>query len=255
MKLSYKNELDAAIALAHKAGTIQLKNQRKISTVEIKPDYSPVTDVDKQCENLIRNELLSAFPDDGFLGEETGDISGKSGRRWMVDPLDGTRPYLRGIPTYSVLIGLEDNGEYVVGVTHFPAKDETYWASKGSGAFCNKRRIRVSNTKDMSAVLGSSLGIVETFGSAEGKKLITLMQRWDYAYGFMDAYSYMSLASGRLDICISLIDMPWDRASAACIVTEAGGKYSDLNGKKSIHNTSFVLSNGIVHSQVIKHFQ
>ena len=173
----------------------------------------------------------------------------------MVDPLDGTRPYIRGIPTYSILIGLEDNGEFVAGVTHFPAKKETYWASKGNGAFCNNRRIHVSDTKDMPAVMGSSLGFIEKSGSTEGKKLLKLMQMWDYAYGFMDAYSYMCVASGKLDICIGLIDTPLDRASAACIITEAGGRYSDLQGNKTVNNSSFVLSNGILHDQIIKHFK
>lgn len=252
--MAYTDELSLAIKTAREAGSIQLKYQCRVLNVEIKQDKSPVTEVDRECERLIRDELLSAFPEDGFLGEETDDISGESARRWIVDPLDGTRTYIRGIPTYSVLIGLEDNGECVVGVAHFPAKDETYWASKGNGAFCNKQMIRVSNTKDMSAVLGSSLGVIEKSDSVAGKKLITLMKKWDYIYGFMDAYSYMCLASGKLDICISLIDMPWDRAPAACIVTEAGGKHSDLYGIKSIHNSSFVISNGILHEQIIKYF-
>ena len=253
--MSYTDELSLAVKTAQQAGSIQLENQYKVLNIEIKQDRSPVTDVDKECEQLIRNELLSAFPDDGFIGEETGNIEEKSGRIWMVDPLDGTRPYIRGIPTYSVLIGLEDKGEFVVGVTHFPAKEETYWASKGDGAFCNNRRIHVSDTKDMSAVMGSSLGFIEKSASPEGQRLLKLMQRWDYTYGFMDAYSYMCVASGKLDVCISLIDSPLDRASAACIITEAGGTYSDLQGNKTVNNSSFVLSNGILHDQIIKHFK
>ena len=253
--MTYKSELNVAIETAQKAGTIQLKHQRRILDIKLKLDHSPVTEVDIECEKFIRNELLSAFPDDGFIGEETGDVTGKSGRTWMVDPLDGTRPYIRGIPTYSVLIGLEDNGEYTVGVTHFPAKEETYWASKGDGAFCNKKKIHVSSTKEMSEAIGSSLGIIEKMDSEEGKKLLTLLRRWDYVYGFMDAYSYMCVASGKLDICMGLIDAPLDRVTAACIVTEAGGCYSDLYGNKSIHKSSFVLSNGILHDQIIKHFK
>lgn len=253
--MAYTDELGVAVKAAQEAGGIQLENQHKVLNIELKQDRSPVTEVDRECEQLIRNELLSAFPDDGFIGEETGTLTGKSGRTWMVDPLDGTRPYIRGIPTYSVLIGLEDNGEFVAGVTHFPAKEECYRASKGNGAFCNNRKIHVSDTKDMSAVMGSSLGFIEKSGSTEGKKLLTLMQRWDYSYGFMDAYSYMCVASGKLDICIGLIDSPLDRASAACIITEAGGTYSDLQGNKTVHNSSFILSNGILHDQIINHFK
>lgn len=253
--MAYTDELSLAIKTAREAGSIQLKYQYRVLNVEIKQDRSPVTEVDKECEQLIRDKLLSAFPDDGFIGEETGKTAGKSNRTWMVDPLDGTRPYIRGIPTYSVLISLEDNGEYVVGVTHFPAKEESYWASKGGGAFCNNKKIHVSGTKEMPVVIGSCLGIIEKLDTEEGRKVLTLMKRWDYVYGFMDAYSYMCVASGKLDICIGLIDSPLDRASTACIIEEAGGSYSDLSGNKSINNNSFVLSNGLLHNQIVHHFK
>lgn len=253
--MTYNDELNVAMKAARKAGTIQLERRHEIVNIEIKQDRSPVTDIDKECELLIRGELLSAFPDDGFVGEETGIKKGKSGRTWMVDPLDGTRPYIRGIPTYSVLIGLDNNGEIVVGVVHFPAKSETYRAVKGSSAFCNNQRIHVSGTQKMSEVMGSCLGFIEKSGSKEGNKVLKLMRRWNYTYGFMDAYSYMCVASGKLDICIGLIDTPLDRAAAACIVTEAGGSYSDLQGNITINRSSFVLSNGILHDEILKHFE
>ncbi len=253
--MSYSNELKVAIEIAQKAGEIQLNNQSKLSNIEIKADLSPVTEVDKKCEDLIKETLLTAFPNDGFFGEESDPIDSKSGRTWVVDPLDGTRPYIRGIPTYSVLISLEIKQEPVVGVIHFPALNETYSASKGSGAFCNGRKISVSNTTNLNTAIGSNLGLLETINTPEGEKLLGLMQEIDYNYGFMDAYSYMCVASGKLDLCISLIDKPWDRSAAACIIKEAGGSFSDTNGKLTIYNDSFIISNKILHDSIVKHFK
>ncbi len=253
--MTYKKELDTVIAVARKAGEIQLKNQDNLKEITHKADDSPVTEVDRQCENLIRDTLLSTFPNDSFFGEEAGDIPGKSGRKWIVDPLDGTRPYIRGINTFSILISLEVNNEPVTGIAHFPAIKETYWASKKHGAFCNNKKIHVSRTSDMSAVMGSCLGIIEKAESEVGRKLFSLIRQWDYNYGFMDAYSYMGLAAGKLDICVSLVDKPWDRSAAACIVTEAGGTYSGITGNRTVNESSFVLSNGILHDAVIQHFK
>ncbi len=253
--MPYSQELQTARDCAQKAGVIQLKSQAHLTAIEKKPDSSPVTEVDMQCENLIRDHLLTAFPDDGFIGEETEAITGTSGRTWIVDPLDGTRPYIRGIHTFSILISLSVDDQFVVGLAHFPAIQETYWASKGQGAYCNDKQIQVSPTTNISAAMGSCLGIIEKADSNEGKKLFSLMRQWDYTYGFMDAYSYMSVAAGKLDVCISLIDKPWDRAAAACIVTEAGGRFSDMAGEKTVQSSSFVLSNGHLHDLIIQHFK
>ncbi len=253
--MPFSKELNCATDAALKAGIIQREKQSRVVNIGYKADSSPVTEVDKQCEELIRDILFSSFPDDGFIGEETGNVSGKSGRTWIVDPLDGTIPYIRGIPTYSILIALEYNETIVAGVAHFPALEETYRASKGYGAFCNNRRIYVSSTENISSAIGSSLGLIDSAETSEGKKLLSFIQQWYYHYGFMDAYSYICVASGKLDLCINLSDKPWDRAAAACVVTEAGGKYSDIKGNKTIKNSSFILSNGVLQSQIIKHFE
>lgn len=250
----YDAELKAALDAAQAAGAIQLDCRTKRIGVETKPDASPVTEVDKRCEAVIRDQLMRQFPRDGFLGEETGQADGASGRTWIVDPLDGTRPYLHGIPTHSALIALEDGGRLVVGCMHLPALCETYWARKGGGAFCNGAPIRVSQTTDLSRVMGSGLGFVEKSPGRDGERLLSLMKTWDYAYGFMDAYSYAGVASGRLDVCVNLLDKPWDCAAAACIVSEAGGRFSDVKGNRSVRNGSMILSNGFVHDAVLEYF-
>jgi histidinol-phosphatase len=253
--MAYDAEMKAAVAACLAAGSVQLDSRGKILHVETKADTSPVTEVDKLCEAIIRDALSKQFPRDGFLGEETGEERGSSGRRWIVDPLDGTRPYIRGLPTHSVLIALEDGDELVVGCMHLPAMRETYAAHKGKGAFLNNTRIRVSSTAALGKVMGSGLGFVEKAGTRPGATLISFMQQWDYAYGFMDAFTYGCIASGKIDVCVNLLDKPWDCAAAACIVTEAGGRYSDISGIRSVHNGSIVLSNGFIHDAVLEYFQ
>ena len=250
----YTAELTKALELARQAGTLQLKARCGSISFEKKHDGSPVTTVDRECEALLRRNLLAAFPGDGFLGEESGRIDGTSGRRWIIDPIDGTRPFIRGIPTYSTLIALEHDGVPVAGVIHLPELGITGWATKGDGAFVNGTPVHVSPTSRCEMVMGSALGFIEHSDAPLRDRLLAFMRRWDYAYGFMDAYSYVCLASGKLDCCINLLDKPWDCAAAACIITEAGGMYSDITGVTTVHAGTFVGSNGILHPEIISHF-
>ena len=249
------NELNIAIRAAKEAGKIQLELRGSALDIERKDDCSPVTLVDKRCEDAVKKIITEAFPKDSFLGEETGESGSSKERRWIVDPIDGTRPYIRGIPTHSVLIGLEENGEPALGVIYLPAMDIMCHAAKGEGAFLNGEKIRVSSTGKLSDAMGSTLGLVEYADEPLGGQLLSLMRAWDYTYGFMDAYSYVLLACGKLDVCVNLLDKAWDCAAAACIVKEAGGEFSDISGNKTVHNGSIVFTNGILHDQVIKFFK
>ncbi len=249
-----EKELKVALKAAKEAGDLQLECASAIEGIEQKSDCSPVTDVDKKCEKKIRELLLNEFPEDGFLGEESGSIEGKSGRRWIVDPIDGTRPYIRGIPTHSVLIALEQDNIPVLGVIHLPAMSLYCHAVKGGGAFLNGERIQVSKIDQLHKSMGSTLGYVEYGNEPYGKALLELMRYWDYTYGFMDAYSYVLLASGKLDVCVNLLDKAWDCAAAACIISEAGGEYSTVKGDKTVHGGSIVFSNGLLHSKVLSFF-
>jgi len=253
--MTYHEELTCAREAAMAAGALQLSMRQSLGHVEMKSDASPVTDVDRRCESAIREALLKRFPRDGFMGEESGQSAGVSGRMWIVDPIDGTRPYLRGIPTYSSLIALADGDRIVAGVMHFPALAETYWASENDGAFVNGSAIRVSRTARVGSAMGSAMGFLERGATAEGRRLFEFMRTWDYAYGYMDAYSYACVAAGRLDLCISLLDKPWDCAAAACIVREAGGGFSDLWGMPSIAGGCVVASNGLLHEAIITYFR
>ena len=252
--MPYDQELKIALSAARAAGEIQMQHRGALLNIETKGDASPVTQVDRLCEEVIADRVRKGFPRDGFLGEETGEDKGSSGRKWIVDPLDGTRPYIRGIPTFSALIALEDGGDLVVGCMHLPGLGETYWAGKGGGAFLNDRPLRVSATAGLSEVFGSAFGYIEKAGGREAQRLLRLMGKWTYSYGFMDAYTYGCIAAGRIDVCVNLLDKPWDCAAAVCIIEEAGGRFSDINGKRSVYNGSCILSNGLVHDAVLEYF-
>ncbi len=251
MNKTYKQELLAVLAIAKKVGHFQLERQNTLGKINLKEDRSPFTEIDVTSENMIKTDLLDLFPEDGFLGEETGTVESTNGRRWIVDPLDGTRPYIHKIPTFSTLIALEENGEIVVGVCALHGLHETYWATKGGGAFCNGSPIHVSTTATVKDSMGTQLGLVEAAETATAKKLYKSMQCWEYSYGFMDAYSYMCVAAGKLDICVSLIDSAWDRGPAAIIVAEAGGKATNLAGITSIYDAHYIVTNGAVHDELL----
>lgn len=250
----FENELSVAIEAAKEAGKIQLEGMELIGEIEFKEDNSPVTDIDKRCEKTITELLVDRFPLDGLLREEDGEITGVSGRKWVIDPLDGTRPFIRGIPTHGVLIALEKENVPVVGVMYLPALDCLCYASKGGGAFINRKQVRVSKTDRLHDAMGSALGFIENSEMHDGQKLFEVMKTWNYTYGFMDSYSYVCVAGGKLDVAISLLDKPWDCAAAACIVKEAGGRYSDIFGNETIYNGSVVFSNGIIHDEILRHF-
>jgi histidinol-phosphatase len=253
--MAYRQEVKIALEAAAAAGEIQMRRRAELLEVTKKSDASPVTEVDRLCELTIRDLIRRHFPCDGFLGEETGEEKGTSGRRWIVDPLDGTRPYIRRIPTHSVLIALEDGDDVAVGCMNLPALKETYWASKGGGAFLNGESLHVSTVAGLEEVLGCALGFVEKKATRDAARLLELMGRWGYAYGFMDAYSYGCIAAGRIDASVNLLDKPWDCAAAACIVREAGGRFSDIRGRPTVHSGSIILTNGLVHDAILEYFE
>src|SRR5512141_3060757 len=143
--MDWQREIEVCREVSLRAGALALHHAAQGVVREDKDDDSPVTVADRECERLIVDALASAFPDDGFLGEEGARSQGRSGRRWIVDPIDGTRDFVRGLPTWSNLIALEADGEVVLGVCNMAAQGEMYWAVRGQGAFCNDRRVRVSD--------------------------------------------------------------------------------------------------------------
>jgi histidinol-phosphatase len=216
-----------------------------------KDDKSPVSVADHEAEAHLRKVLLGAFPDDGFLGEESGDHPSKSGYRWIVDPIDGTRSFVRGIPHWATLVGLEHQGEPIAGVAVEPVLDRTYHALRGAGAFRDGEHIRVSTVDrlDESVLFYSSLAWFVKAGKED--VFLKLVARTQRQRGYGDYYGHLLVAQGSGEVMVEHGVHPWDVAALKVIVEEAGGKFTDWGGHSSIHTPDVIASNGRIHEQIM----
>jgi histidinol-phosphatase len=235
-----EREIDLAQRVAARSAELALSYQSKGIRAESKPDDSPVTIADRECERLICAALEEAFPDDGILGEEGARKGSRNGRRWIVDPIDGTRDFVRGNFLWSVLIGLEEGGETAAGVAHLPLLKQTCWAVRGEGAYRNGTRLRVSEIADpREAVL--SVNSLNRLGAMHfAPRLIAWAQQfWAYRClgGTPDA---IMLAAGELEVWIEPKVAEWDLAAVQVILEEAGARFFDLQGKRTIYGSSAV---------------
>ena len=234
-----------AVGLAQRAGELTLEYFHGGVETEHKADGTPVTAADRGAEELLRREIRSRFPDDGLVGEEHGTEEGTSGRTWILDPIDGTKSFVHGVPLYGVLIGLEIDGEVAAGVIHLPALDETVHAWRGGGCWWNGRRAEVSRVAD----LGASL--VTTSDFPEGAALDPVLAAAGISRTWGDCYGYALVATGRAEVMIDPVANVWDLAAVQPIVEEAGGRFTDLDGQETCRGGSGVGSNGLVHEAVL----
>jgi histidinol-phosphatase len=254
--------LEAALAAAQLAGreTLRWFNAAEL-VVDVKADASPVTQADRAAEAILRRELLGRFPADAFLGEETGETPGDSGFEWIVDPIDGTKSFIRGVPLYATLIGCRHGGRGVLGVIAIPALDETAYAARGSGAWHVKGQAapvaaRVSTKRTLAEALICSSDFTScarwSGGAAAG---LAARERLEAACGVIrtwgDGYGYLLVATGRAEIMIDPLFNPWDAAAVDVVVTEAGGRFSDWQGRDRIDSGDGVATNGLVHDDVL----
>lgn len=238
--MPYSQEIETARRIADLSAKLALRHQKAGISVENKPDDSPVTIADKECEKLIAKMLEEAFPDDGILGEEGSRKESKNGRRWIIDPIDGTRDFVRGNPLWSVLIALEKEGEVQAGVVHLPLMGSTCWGARGAGAFRNDIRLKVSSIdKPEHAVI--SINSLNRLKSAPFRGLVSSYLTMFWAYrclgGTPDA---MMVAEGQMDAWVEPKVAPWDMAAAQVILEEAGGVFFAFNGKRSIYEGNCV---------------
>jgi histidinol-phosphatase len=251
LNYEWRNRYERAVEAAQQAGQHALHYFDGSFTVEWKSDLSPVTVADREAEQLLRKSLLGAFPNDGFLGEEFGDTPGTSGFRWIIDPIDGTRSFVRGIPVWATLVGLEYQGELLAGVADVPALGHTYRALRGDGAYRNERRIRVSDVTDMKQAMlfYSSLSWFIRAGRKEAFLELTL--RTDRQRGFGDFYGHVLVAQGSGELMVEHGVHAWDVAAIQPIVEEAGGRFSDWSGRVTIYSPDVLISNGKLHDEAL----
>ena len=234
------DDLRLALALADAADAITMRSFRSTFTVRTKADRTPVTEVDEAVERAMRATLERERPDDGIVGEEFG-VRGSAVRRWIIDPIDGTKNFIRGVPVFGTLIALDGQ----VGVVSAPALQRRWWAARGEGAFCNGAAIRVSNVSSLGGAMIASID----------ERYQALVRACAHARGFGDFWSHMLVAEGACEIAIDPVVAHWDMAAVQVIVEEAGGRFTTLGGETRADGGSGLSTNGLLHDAVLRYFR
>jgi len=243
-----------AVEAARAAGEIALKYYRTGFDVTLKADATPVTQADQGAEQAVREVLGRAFPEHGFLGEEFGAV-GDQQRRWIIDPIDGTKNFVRHVPIWATLIAFEEAGDVTVGVIHNPVTGDMLAARRGGGAWLNGERVRASAVADLRAatLLHGGLSLLRDAGHWDG--FVRLVDATDRQRGFGDYLGYALVAEGKAEIYLETDVKPWDLAPCKVIVEEAGGRFTDFAGAPTIYSGHAFASNGVLHDAALALFR
>jgi histidinol phosphatase-like enzyme (inositol monophosphatase family) len=243
--------VEFALEVAAQAGDITLRYFQKELEVERKPDSSPVTRADREAERIIRERIEKSFPGDGILGEELGETRREAERRWVVDPIDGTRSFVCGVPFYGVLIALEIAGDPVLGVMHFPALEESVYAARDLGCWWNGSRVRVSaeDRMERATILATDIRKAERSAIRDGWH--RLVERAGMVRTWGDCYGHALVATGRAEAMIDFNLKPWDAIPMLPILTEAGGTFTDWDGKPNSTGGDAIATNYVLASEVL----
>ena len=246
-----KDLMNFAVGLARGAGEITYRHFKGSFVAERKADNSFVTVADREAERYLRTRIERAFSDDAILGEEEGEKPGRSNRRWILDPIDGTYSFVHGVPLYGVLIGLEVDGEAVLGVVSLPALDELIYAARGLGCFSNDVTVRVSSTESLkeALLLATDFGTCEQYGFGSAAEILQRQVHARRTWG--DAYGHVLVATGRADVMLDPIMNVWDCAALLPIIEEAGGTFTDWQGQRTIHGGNAISTNGLLFESVM----
>jgi histidinol-phosphatase len=248
-----QDDLSVALAAADAADAITTARFRaRDLVVETKPDMTPVSEADRAAEHALRSVLGAAHPDDALVGEEHGATAGMSGRRWIVDPIDGTKSYVRGIPVWATLIALEEQGVVTLGVVSAPALGHRWWATRGGGAFRDGDAVRVSAVAELedAHLAYDSVSAFDAAGLTD--PFLALTRRCWRSRGFGDFWQYALVAEGAVDVAIEPSGLKvWDLAPLLVLVEEAGGRFTDLGGVARADGGSAVATNGRLHDAVL----
>jgi len=245
-------DLTLALELADLADAVTMRRFLDVDlVVETKPDLSPVSDADREVERVLRDAVAAARPGDAVLGEEYGTTGGGA-RRWIIDPIDGTKNYVRGVPVWATLIALQEDGVTTVGVASAPALGRRWWASRGEGAYADGRRLAVSQVGD---VADAHFAYSSLAGWEKQRRLtgfLDLTRKCWRTRGFGDFWSHVMVAEGSVDVAAEPEVSLWDLAAIQVIVEEAGGRFTDLSGVATAEGGSAVSSNARLHDVVLE---
>ena len=244
--------LDYATTLAHEAGDITLKYFGGVLASDAKGDGTPVTIADREAEQLIRSRIERRFPEHSILGEEYGESNPGARVRWILDPIDATRSFMRGVPLYGVLIGIEIEDESTIGVAHFPPLRETVAAGRGLGCTWNERPCRVSEVDRIEDAVICTTDVERILSRPQGTGWRNLQQRCAFSRTWGDCYGHALVATGRIEAQVDPVMAPWDAGPFLTIVTEAGGKFTTLGGEATVHGGSGVSSCSRLHDTLLK---
>ena len=240
--------LQTAVRIANLAAEVTLFHYRNDDlSIERKGDGTPVTVADREAERLVRFELEQLFPDDGILGEEEPEKVGTSGRRWIVDPIDGTKAFSRGVPTYTTLLALEDAEGIAVGVIGAPALDEFVSAGRGLGCFLNGEPTRVNDHEGLEGACISTSG----FNIWSDEAMLRVKQTGMQLRTWGDGFGYILVATGRIEAMVDPVAELYDLAPMPVILSEAGGRFTSYAGADGPGHGSGVATNGRVHDDVL----
>jgi len=248
---SPRDLLEIASGFAEEAGRITLKYFQGRFDVDTKSDASFVTTADREAEAFIRDAIESRFPGDGIIGEEFGELRPRARRRWIIDPIDGTFAFVHGVPFYGVLIGVEEDGEPLLGVIHVPPLGETAAAARGEGCYWRGRRAQVSQTAGLEDALVLTTEMNLTGDPARPVALGRVLSAAGPARTWGDCYGYVLVATGRADVMIDPAMHVWDCAALLPIIEEAGGRFTDWRGQRTIRGGDAVATNGPLHEGVL----
>ena len=243
--------LDFAIDAAWQAGRLTLAHYQTVVNVERKPDRSAVTVADRDAETLLRRLIEQRYPNHAIVGEEFGSDQRDARHRWILDPIDGTNSFVRGVPFYGVLVALEIDREPVVGVAYFPGVDDMISAARGLGCRWNGRPARVSG---VTALDEACVAYTDARAVAErlGDEWTRLMRDTALERGWGDCYGHCLVATGRVDIMLDPRMNPWDCAALVPIVQEAGGRFTDWRGRVTVDGGDAVSTNGALHDEILR---
>jgi histidinol-phosphatase len=251
--------VDLGLSIADDADAIALRHFRRDLEISAKPDRTLVTQADTAIERMIRGRIAAAYPDHGLVGEEYGVEARDARIRWYIDPIDGTHNFVRGVPLFGMLLGVEEDGELQAGVISAPALGERWYAWRGGGAWAIRaasgegpRRLRVSTVaaiEDAQLLYGSARDIR---GSGRAPGFEALLDAVWRERGFGDFWGYALVAEGAAEGMVEVDLSTWDAAAPAIIVEEAGGQWTDLDGQRRIDARSFLVSNGVLHEELLR---
>jgi histidinol-phosphatase len=244
-------DLQRAVEITRQAGELTLQWFRSPDlAIDAKGDGTPVTEADRAAERYLREAIAEHWPNDAVIGEEEADQDGTSGRTWIIDPIDGTKAFTRGVPLYSNLLAMNDADGAAIGVINVPALGLTVWAGRGLGCFENGRPARVSTRATLEGSYLSTCGFDywddHDFAAAQSSGMF--LRTWG------DGYGYVLVATGQIEAMVDPEVAIWDVAPVPVIMAEAGGRFTDLTGADRIDGASGIASNGLIHDELLRRF-